>query len=71
MGLLDPIVNLQNIALHYLRDGCRLEKYDTVVSPFYGLCEIFWKATTIYGVLRFQKPPNMAFKQNWRKSSTI
>jgi hypothetical protein len=42
-----------------------------VVSPFYGLCEIFWKATTIYGVLRFQKPPNMAFKQNWRKSSSF
>jgi hypothetical protein len=38
----------------------------TVVSPFYGLCEIFEKMTDIYGVLIFQKQPYMVLKQNWR-----
>jgi hypothetical protein len=41
----------------------------TVVSPFYGLCEIFEKMTAIYGVLTFQKQPYMVLKQNWRNYS--
>jgi hypothetical protein len=42
---------------------------ETVVSPFYGLCEIFEKMTAIYGVLIFQKQPYMVLKQNWRNYS--
>jgi hypothetical protein len=43
----------------------------TVVSPFYGLCEIFEKMTAIYGVLIFQKQPYMVLKQNWRNYSSF
>jgi hypothetical protein len=46
-----------------------LPKFVIVVSPFYGLCEIFEKMTAIYGVLIFQKPPYMVIKQNWRNYS--
>jgi hypothetical protein len=48
------------------KNGCLLF---SVVSPFYGLCEIFEKMTAIYGVLIFQKQPYMVLKQNWRNYS--
>jgi hypothetical protein len=71
----DPIFKSQDktlIAVHYARIAERelserdKQKMFTVVSPFYGLCEIFEKMTAIYGVLIFQKQPYMVLKQNWR-----
>jgi hypothetical protein len=50
-------------------NGITRIKLKSVVSPFYGLCEIFEKMTAIYGVLIFQKQPYMVLKQNWRNYS--
>jgi hypothetical protein len=62
--------NLAKTATYLLR-RVRNISYLTVVSPFYGLCEIFEKMTAIYGVLIFQKQPYMVLKQNWRNYSTL
>jgi hypothetical protein len=41
----------------------------TVVSPFYGLCEIFGKMSTIFRFLIRRETPHMVVNLNWRKYS--
>jgi hypothetical protein len=68
-----PAANANRWALALEHDWMKQTLYHldflTVVSPFYGLCEIFGEKAAIFGALTLFLLPYMAVKQNWRKCS--
>jgi len=71
--LVRPAANANRWALALEHDWMKQTLYHldflTVVSPFYGLCEIFGEKAAIFGALTLFLLPYMAVKQNWRKCS--